>query len=102
MTAVGSVVDCDNDMVPLKPGIRPCVFCEHPKVLSVSEQRSTDPVTQFRVPVKLPSVPLDSHQAEIELDRYDEQAFCLFYQPVLFVSFMFVVFLLSLLSFFTH
>ncbi|MEQ2214654.1 hypothetical protein XENOCAPTIV_015362, partial [Xenoophorus captivus] len=63
-TAVGNVGDGENDMVPLKPGAaaRVCTRAcshQHQKLPSVPEQRSEDPVTQFKLPIKDFCFPVD-------------------------------------------
>lgn len=83
-TAVGSVGDCDNDMVPLKPGAGAhvctcaCVHLKHQKKNFLHLWAcSTDLVTQFSF-----SSPDDFQKAKIELEHFDGHI--LF--PPLFVS----------------
>lgn len=90
-TAVGNAGDCDNDMVPLKPGAGArvctcaCVHPKHQKLPSVSERSPAVPVTHFRFPIKTTSVP----QWILEGLKID-----LFFSPSSFPSFF-----LSVLSF---
>lgn len=86
-TAVGNVGDCDNDMVPLKPGAgaRVCTCaCVHGKHQKSSLSLRSALVTQFKAASQTHFCSsVDSLQAEIELDHFDGQDFspffCLYY-----------------------
>uniref|UniRef100_A0A4W6F5N1 Solute carrier family 24 member 6a n=1 Tax=Lates calcarifer TaxID=8187 RepID=A0A4W6F5N1_LATCA len=82
-TAVGNVGDCDNDMVPLKPGAgaRVCTCaCVHGKHQKSSLSLRSALVTQFKAASQTHFCSsVDSLQAEIELDHFDGQDFSPFF-----------------------